>query len=322
MDRIPGYRGYKEKELRREADKLLRDRIAAGVAEEVRRLSGLKLELTNRGQLMALPDFERATTKLQRFADQVRTASYGYAGLFDAVKVEEGELNALYEYDLALEAGVGRLAQQRESLSAAIDQGEGTNEAIRALSQLADDLNSQFGRRQQTILEGKPVPGPSPLDVLAPPEKTHPKAQQLINLKLKDAISYAGGDYTVDGKIVFSTRERPIVTYRLNGGQGENWLWAGDGGNRLAFLQPRDLPAGEVGDKVTVDGTELALAAEGSANAQVEGQSGKRGGSVQFRRYEGANDRLLWVEDWGDGRRAYFGDLLLPEEVELWTSAR
>src|SRR5262245_31886714 len=76
MDRIPGYRGYKEKELRREADKLLRDRVADAVAGEVRQLNALKLDLTNRGQLMLLPEFERITLKLQRFADQVRTASY------------------------------------------------------------------------------------------------------------------------------------------------------------------------------------------------------------------------------------------------------
>src|SRR5207249_2091558 len=115
------------------------------------------------GQLMALPDFEHATLKLQRFADRVRTASYGYAGLFDAVRVEEPQLDALYDFDLALEAGVGRLAQEREALGASVDKGEGVAEALKALSQLADDLNAQFDRRQQTILEGEPPPGPNPL---------------------------------------------------------------------------------------------------------------------------------------------------------------
>src|SRR5437868_3978253 len=142
MDRIPGYRGYRDKELRREADKFLRTRIADAVAGEVRQLNALKLDLTNRGQLMLLPDFERSTLKLQRFADQVRTASYGYAGLFDAARVEEPALNALYDFDLALEAGTERLAQQREALAAAIEKGEGVREAIRALGQFGDDLNA------------------------------------------------------------------------------------------------------------------------------------------------------------------------------------
>jgi hypothetical protein len=323
MDRIPGYRGYKDKELRREADKLLRTRIADAVASEVRQLNALKLELTNRGQLMLLSDFERATTKLQRFADQVRTASYGYAGLFDAVRVEEPELNALYDFDLALEAGTERLAQQRAALAAAIDKGEGVREAIRALAQLGDDFNAQFERRRQVILEGKPSPGPNPLDVLAPPEKMHPKAQQLINLRLGDAVSYAGKDYTVDGRVVFSGRDRPTVNYLLGGGDAETWLLAGEGGNRLAVLHPHTAPEGALGDTLTLEGESFRAAGAGSASVQVEVQSGRRGGqNVGWRQFETEGGRLLWVEDWADGRRAFLGERVTPEELELWTKAR
>src|SRR5262249_17995585 len=180
--------------------------------------------------------------------------------LFDAVRVEEPALNSLYEFDLALEAGTERLAQQREALSAAIDKGEGVREAIRALAQLGDDFNAQFERRRQTILEGKPPPGPSPLDVLAPPEKMHPKAQQLVNLRLGDAVSYAGTDYTVDGRLVFSGRDRPTVTYLLGGGTGETWLLAGDGGNHVAVLHPRAAPEGALGETPTLHGESLRLA--------------------------------------------------------------
>jgi hypothetical protein len=322
MDRIPGYRGYKDKELRREADRLLRTRIADAVAGEVRQLNALKLELTNRGQLMLLPDFERAALKLQRFADQVRTAAYGYAGLFDAVRVEEPALSALYDFDLALEAGTERLASAREALAAAIGKGEGVREAIAALGQLGDDLNAQFERRRQTILEGKPAPGPNPLDVLAPPEKMHPKAQQLINLRLGDAVSYAGTDYTVDGRLVFSGRDRPTVTYLLGGGTGETWLLAGDGGNQVAVLHPQAAPEGALGETLTLDGENFRSAAEGSASVQVEGQSGRRGGqNIAWRRYETEGGKILWLEDWADGRHAYLGERVQPEELELWTRA-
>ena len=51
------------------------------------------------------PEAERARridTALQTFIDRVRTAQQGYAGLFDAVKIREEELDAVYAFDNGL----------------------------------------------------------------------------------------------------------------------------------------------------------------------------------------------------------------------------
>lgn len=325
MDMIPGYRGYKEKEVRRDADKLLRDRIAAGVADEVRRLNALKLELVNRGQIMALPDFERATTKLQRFGDQVRTASYGYAPLFSAISIDEAALQALYDYDLALEGGVQRLTEQRAALESALGS-DGQAAQVQALAKLADDLNEQFSRRAQTILEGKPAPGPNPLSVLAPPEKQDPKAQQLINLRMGEAVSFEGTDYAIAGRTVLDTGGRPLVAYKLDGSKDETWLLTWDGGNRAAVVAPQAAPDASAGETLTQNDRSFSKVLAGGATASVEGPSGKQGGQrVQFQIYEAEapeGTQTLWVVEWPDQTRAYGGKRIGSDEIELWTKTR
>ena len=52
---------------------------------------------------------ERCATKMQILADSIRTASYGYAPLFDDVRVKEEELDALAQFDEGLAAGVERI---------------------------------------------------------------------------------------------------------------------------------------------------------------------------------------------------------------------
>ena len=47
---------------------------------------------------------------MMRLADTIRFASYGYAGLFAGVKVDEQKLAQLYDYDLSLHREIEKLA--------------------------------------------------------------------------------------------------------------------------------------------------------------------------------------------------------------------
>ena len=48
-----------------------------------------------------MDDMEQAAIQLRTFTDKIRTATYGYSGFFDAVKINETELSQLYQFDLA-----------------------------------------------------------------------------------------------------------------------------------------------------------------------------------------------------------------------------
>ena len=151
IGKIPGYKGYKEKEMRREADKLLRDALARRLEEQWRRLPDIQKQLLSSAQIQWLDDIEGATMKLQRFIDRLKIATYGYAGFFDAVRVKEDELDQLYNFDLALDEQVDEVRGAIDALASAATSKEGIGEAIARLNSAATAANETFSRRQDVI---------------------------------------------------------------------------------------------------------------------------------------------------------------------------
>jgi hypothetical protein len=147
---IPGYKGYKEKELRREADKLLRDHIVNRLRTVKTQLDGLQTDLIGAGKFDLLDEAGSAATQIQTFIDRLRTAPYGYAGLFDAARVKEDSLDRVYEFDSALvsyadriEAAIGRA---REGI-----EGEDARSLILMIRDLAREANATFDERQDVL---------------------------------------------------------------------------------------------------------------------------------------------------------------------------
>jgi hypothetical protein len=151
--KVPGYKGYKEKEMRREADKLLREHLARQFEEQRRRIPDLQKQLISSGQIGFLDDLESGGMKLQFLIDRLKTASYGYAGFFDAVKVKEEQLDALYEFDNTLMDEVPRVTAGIDSVSEAIAAKEGAAEAIADLMNTIQGVNDTFSKRQDVILQ-------------------------------------------------------------------------------------------------------------------------------------------------------------------------
>ena len=153
VSKIPGYKGYKQKEVRRQADKLLREKVADELDVQRRRLAELQMNLINAGLIEYTDDLDRAVVKLGTVADRIKTASYGYAGLFDAVKVKEQQLDALYAFDVGLLDSVPELAAAVDKVEAAIEAGEGIGPAIEALLKQATQINELFSTREEAIYQ-------------------------------------------------------------------------------------------------------------------------------------------------------------------------
>jgi len=149
---VPGYKGYKDKEVRREADKLLRLKVANELQEQRRRLNSVEVKLANAGRLGVLLVLDRSLMRLQLLIDRLKTASYGYAGLFAAVKVREAELDALYNQDAALLDGIGKVKALIDAVAAAEQDGELTRAGSELLDAL-EEMNESFSKRQDAILE-------------------------------------------------------------------------------------------------------------------------------------------------------------------------
>jgi hypothetical protein len=153
LGKIPGFKGYVDRTNRRSADKLLRETIGARFEAFVQRISSLQRDLISQGGLAWVDDLEASALKLRTFTDRVRTASYGYAGFFDAVKINSEELAQIYQYDLALMETGDEVERSIDNVEASIGT-DGLGAAIRNLTQQAQKSVEAFDKRAQVILTG------------------------------------------------------------------------------------------------------------------------------------------------------------------------
>jgi len=136
LAKIPGFKGYIERGDRRMSDKLLREKIANEFETLNQRISSLQRDLISQGGLAYVGDLEAASLKLRQFTDRVKTASYGYAGIFDAIKIKEDQLAQVYQYDNALLELADQVRSAIDNVETSIGT-EGLQAAIRHLTNVS-----------------------------------------------------------------------------------------------------------------------------------------------------------------------------------------
>ena len=148
---LPGIKGYRGTEMRRDADKQLRDALARRLESRRRKLTALQSDLLASGGLLWLDDVERVVGRLQLCIDRIKTASYGYAPLFALNKVKEADLDRLLQFDQSLLDEVGSLDAAIGSLEQAVKANDGIKDALAAVGDLVSGLNETFNRRIEVI---------------------------------------------------------------------------------------------------------------------------------------------------------------------------
>ncbi|MCR4414226.1 MAG: hypothetical protein NUV77_17555 [Thermoguttaceae bacterium] len=124
LRRIPGFRGYLEKEYRRQSDRMARDYLADRLQRGKQSIDGLARVLADAGRLETLPELDRVRGRVDKLIGRIRGAMQGYRGFFDFVQVDEARLEDVYQHDMdlmrdveALEQSFAALPQQREELA-------------------------------------------------------------------------------------------------------------------------------------------------------------------------------------------------------------
>ena len=152
--KIPGYSGYKEKEMRREADTLLRENLARQLAEQLTKAEDVANQMLVGPGMMQLDEIGKGNTRLQTLIDKVKTAAQGYAGFFDAVKVKEDELDILYEFDNKMLDEVDGISEAIDQIQSAIDSGDDSAiaPAVRGYVKSVTDVSAMFDKRKDTMV--------------------------------------------------------------------------------------------------------------------------------------------------------------------------
>lgn len=149
--KIPGFKGYVERQNRRDSDKLVRDTIYRRFRELESRVSDIQVDFINQGDISYTDDLEKAALRLRTFADRIHTAPRGYSSLFEAVKINEAELAKLYAFDVALLDKTDEVNRAIDNIQASVGT-DGLPAAIRNLQTISKDCIKTYDRRQEVVV--------------------------------------------------------------------------------------------------------------------------------------------------------------------------
>lgn len=155
LDAIPGFDGYREREIRRTADKLLREHLVAELDRVRARLRDIVGEWSRAGKLALLDDIDRLSRLMGKARDSLRFADYGYTGFFDAIKIKEEQLDQLYEYDVSLRELIVACGTSVEELAAGTDDAAGAK--MKAVEAAIGQLQEAIDRREQVAAAAVPT---------------------------------------------------------------------------------------------------------------------------------------------------------------------
>jgi hypothetical protein len=149
MAKIPGFRGFQDRELRRDVDKLQREHLAKELGQIKQAVRGKAQAYTDAGQIGALYLFGRMDGRLDGLSQAIRFADYGQSGFFDVVKINEPELDAIYQFDLSLVEDIARLAAEVAAIPLP-GQGDAQEACNQVLAHI-DTLGDKWAERKNVI---------------------------------------------------------------------------------------------------------------------------------------------------------------------------
>jgi hypothetical protein len=148
-EKIPGYRGFQDRELRRDVDRQLREHLASELGRLKAALRDRARAYTDAGKIGVLSAFDRLDRQVDGLSQAIRFSDYGATGLFDPVKIGEAELAQLYEFDQSVVDDLEELGKEIAALPA--PGGEAPGAALDRLLQGVRALDDKWRQREHVI---------------------------------------------------------------------------------------------------------------------------------------------------------------------------
>lgn len=303
LNKIPGYKGYKDKEGRRDADKQVRDTVANALTTQVDILTRYNAELSKARDFEALAAIEPAIGQIRLLADRVRTASYGYGGIFSDNSIDENALEQLRLFDSALLREVDALAIEVNKLTSSTPPD---SEARSRMLEEINRLNTLFNSRGTVVENGQPSDDEAALQLLALPEVVEPSP--LLHLKKGDALSVLGDNYITNGIISLKTDDGNILLARVDTeSEGATWL-LGSSVSGMNSARLTEESAGDSGFQTMVPGT-----------ASIDtGQGQEEGIPARYAYRDLGDNRVEFTLAFGDTIKKFSGSTIVDKDVEVY----
>jgi len=148
--KIPGFQGYLNKEYRRESDKLHRMFLAQRLDAVKRAVMELQSTLVDDGRIRLLEMVEKVVNRLDASISRLKYADQGYSGFFDAVKIDEHELEIIHQLDLDLVHEVTAIEQTASKLNEELEDGD-LKAIVKVVLTAVAQLDDKFKEREDAV---------------------------------------------------------------------------------------------------------------------------------------------------------------------------
>lgn len=169
---IPGYRGYKKRELLREDDRILRRYVADLLRDASNRLQQAMAEIVQLYGVQAqqmlqqpgnpLSTLEWLRQRIYSLATQIEHAEAGYQPSFDRLKVKEDELEKLKEIDNEMIGYAQVIAETVKLIQSQIRQQRTFDPRYTiTIQQALDELERILGERRRFLHGSEAIGAPA-----------------------------------------------------------------------------------------------------------------------------------------------------------------
>jgi len=147
---IPGYAGYRRREDIRAADNLLRIQVANQLKGVRGALEDIRNGMAMGGKPQGLQSIGNAIFTIEGLEAKIRHAEGGYSGLSATIRIEETELDRLYEYDYAMLESLDKAAAVVPMIRDASDP-KSFEAAIKALREAIAGFETAWKSRTNAV---------------------------------------------------------------------------------------------------------------------------------------------------------------------------
>jgi hypothetical protein len=149
LHKIPGFKGYYEKELRRDSDRVQRDFIVKQLRKVKTGMNGMLQAAARQKDFELLREYDLFVKTLDKSIGAARYADQGYSGFFDLIKIKETELDRVYEQDARIVEAADAFSEEFKKLAAAPLEPAG----LTSLRERLEQIDGLFEQRT-ALLKG------------------------------------------------------------------------------------------------------------------------------------------------------------------------
>lgn len=153
MKLIPGWRGYRIKEERRNADRILRDQIVSRLRRSADKIEDIRAAVVEEEIEDAYKTVGSLMSRTEKLISQIEHADYGYRPFFDAIKIKEDDLENMLRYDTWFIEQVQAFDQNCDDVLVFVeDDPDKASGHIKDLRKMISEMNRKWKDREQVIM--------------------------------------------------------------------------------------------------------------------------------------------------------------------------